>query len=585
MYQQAFGFFNEYLRDFCRLRFILFNLFLASSFFTPLSAQEEEKYLDTIENHRQDTAAVIRSADFLFKRYYLDSIYYAIYHGKIGLAYAEASQNYAEIQRFTNNLGIAYDISDQSEASADMYMRCLAAAEELSDTFSLAYASNNLGLLYINITSYDQAERYLNDAFLLVNHIDDPYLEVNIWTNFGILAARRGAFDSAFQFYRTALEMSHEQGDTTLIIRAYNNLSSLYISEEYEISKGQQDTALSFLHKSLALAKAANHRAYIGTMEMNIAVFHKKTQTPDSTEIYLKKAEKSIQKANVKRLLIKLYAVKINFYENKNDYKQAFLYTQKQSKIEEALAEEKSNQKIAQMQSAFDLSRAQQKLEIQELDLALMEKGKMQRNYLIIALFVFSVMTSGLFLTNRKKAKLKVILQNQKISIQEKEKALIKVALEKTKLEEKKLKIDIRHKNKQLSDFSLFSAQKNELLKKVLKDLESLSKTNKAEQAKLLKRTINTIKKSLNSEKTWEQFQLYFEQVHEGFFQRLKTKFPDLTASELRLCALIRLNISNKEIADILNIAPASVEVARYRLRKKLNLNSNVDLLEFILNF
>ena len=77
-------------------------------------------------------------------------------------------------------------------------------------------------------------------------------------------------------------------------------------------------------------------------------------------------------------------------------------------------------------------------------------------------------------------------------------------------------------------------------------------------------------------------FEANFERVHDDFFQELKTYFPDLTSKELRLCALVKMNLTNKEIAPILNISLRGVETARYRLRKRLSLDHEENMVEFL---
>jgi DNA-binding CsgD family transcriptional regulator len=80
-------------------------------------------------------------------------------------------------------------------------------------------------------------------------------------------------------------------------------------------------------------------------------------------------------------------------------------------------------------------------------------------------------------------------------------------------------------------------------------------------------------------------FEHLFDQAHENFFKRLKTSFPDLTTSDLRLCAYLRLNLSSKEIAPLLNISVRGVEEKRYRIRKRLGLSSDQGLSDFIVSF
>ena len=95
-----------------------------------------------------------------------------------------------------------------------------------------------------------------------------------------------------------------------------------------------------------------------------------------------------------------------------------------------------------------------------------------------------------------------------------------------------------------------------------------------------LKKIVKSI--SISNDRNWEEFETRFVAVNESFYQRLQEKFPKLTQRDLKLCALIKLNFSSKEMAKLLGISIESAHTSRYRLRKKLNLSRDVNLTEFI---
>lgn len=96
------------------------------------------------------------------------------------------------------------------------------------------------------------------------------------------------------------------------------------------------------------------------------------------------------------------------------------------------------------------------------------------------------------------------------------------------------------------------------------------------------KRINQQINQSLRSHKDWDVFKLYFEDVNKNFYQKLNEINPELTTNDHRLCALIKLNMTSKEMASVLNVAPHSIKSLRYRLKKKLGLDVETDLEEFI---
>ncbi len=154
------------------------------------------------------------------------------------------------------------------------------------------------------------------------------------------------------------------------------------------------------------------------------------------------------------------------------------------------------------------------------------------------------------------------------------------------KLQNEKLQGEISHKNMQLADSTLSIIRKNEVLIEVKGELEK----QKAElgpryPARYLQRLTTMIDKNISNDNDWEIFEALFDQAHENFFKRLKQSFPDLTQSDLKLCAYLKLNLSSKEIAPLLNISVRGVEIRRYRLRKRLALTSDNNLVEYIMQF
>jgi DNA-binding CsgD family transcriptional regulator len=137
-------------------------------------------------------------------------------------------------------------------------------------------------------------------------------------------------------------------------------------------------------------------------------------------------------------------------------------------------------------------------------------------------------------------------------------------------------------RNKELTTYALHMAQKNSMLEELRQCIQELGLTQK-ESAPKYKRLTRLIDYSFTLDKDWEEFKLYFERVHQDFFGRLKEQYPSLSANELRLCALLKLNLSVKEMASLMGISPESVKMARHRLRKKLGLTSDQNLAEFML--
>jgi len=148
-----------------------------------------------------------------------------------------------------------------------------------------------------------------------------------------------------------------------------------------------------------------------------------------------------------------------------------------------------------------------------------------------------------------------------------------------------KLQEEMIMKNKELANATIQMLQKNKILISLKKELKNFADHIDNEQKYKVKRLLRRIDKEIDDENQWKIFETHFESVHEEFLLRIKSAYNDLTPRELKLCAYLRMNISSKEIAALMNISTRGVEISRYRLRKKLNLKREINLTDFILSF
>jgi len=154
------------------------------------------------------------------------------------------------------------------------------------------------------------------------------------------------------------------------------------------------------------------------------------------------------------------------------------------------------------------------------------------------------------------------------------------------RLRNDQLKTEMLAKDKELANSTLQMIQKNKLLTRLKLELDKMNAKTSDDLVKNQNQAlIRRINKEIEDKNQWRVFEEHFEAVHEEFIRRLREQYPDLTPKERKLAAYLRLNISTKEIALLMNISARGVEVARYRLRRKFNLERDTNLLDFILNF
>ncbi|MDQ2178683.1 triple tyrosine motif-containing protein [Marinifilum sp. D714] len=152
-------------------------------------------------------------------------------------------------------------------------------------------------------------------------------------------------------------------------------------------------------------------------------------------------------------------------------------------------------------------------------------------------------------------------------------------------LRNEKLKSEVDFKTRELASSTMNIIHKNEVLSYAVGELKKALKKIKDPTALVqVRQLMKTLDSEFNSDQDWEQFELHFDQVHENFIKRLRSSFPQLTPKDLRMCAYLRMNLSTKEIAPLMNISVRGVEISRYRLRKKFDLKREENLIDFLLN-
>lgn len=154
------------------------------------------------------------------------------------------------------------------------------------------------------------------------------------------------------------------------------------------------------------------------------------------------------------------------------------------------------------------------------------------------------------------------------------------------RLKNEKLRTEIQFKSQELTSSTMHLIQKNELLNQIKNTLKGYAKTDAPKNINAeLNKIVKSIDKDLAKADEWQKFELNFDQVHGNFITRFKESYPKLTPQELKFSAYIRMNLNTKEIANLLNISVRGVEIGRYRIRKKLNLERQDSLSDFILRF
>jgi DNA-binding CsgD family transcriptional regulator len=178
----------------------------------------------------------------------------------------------------------------------------------------------------------------------------------------------------------------------------------------------------------------------------------------------------------------------------------------------------------------------------------------------------------------------RLIAQRDKLEALVRERtAQLKVEIEerqRVELEKTELKLD--HLKRELLTQSLHLNDKQQIMDNLQSELESFSKLSWNDVKPRIKKLLHFLRDRSSVKQGWEDFEIWFTEIHTGFYSELRNSHPGLSENELKVCALLRLNLISKDIAKVMNVQPSSIDIYRHRIRKKLEIGSEENLSTFL---
>jgi tetratricopeptide (TPR) repeat protein/DNA-binding CsgD family transcriptional regulator len=468
---------------------------------------------------------------------------------------------YTKLHDFTNQilcleqLGIYYaDISD-FEKSVSYLFEGLRLVDKRKNTFQYNSLLFNLGTTYLAAGNTHQGLNYLKRTLKYYKKQHHSYKLAAVYSNCG--AAYMGLEDlknSRFYFDK-ALQIGLKNNYLAIIGAAYINLGNIhYEKKEYQEALLKYNLAIDFCKKG------ADERG-ISHTNIGIAnVYNRLKEFPEALEIYKKCILYFREKNDLNELVPALKSVS-EIYTKMGDVNQSYFYFKEYSKMKDKLSKEEVLNKMAILKLKFDTEKLEKntanKIELLE------KKRKIDtlKVYVLLGICLIVVLVVIIFYTKNKYQK-KILQNNRK---------------EKAYLEE-----ELKYRFSELEFFALHIVQKNNLLNELKADFKALKGKESTSTAinSIVLKINNTIKKN----KELELFSKRVDEVNASFYKVLETKFPDLTNNEKKLCTLIKLNLSSKEIAVLNDVTEGAITMARYRLRKKIGIEHDENLTDFFHN-
>ena len=503
------------------------------------------------------------------------------YLGK-ALTIFEEVNNKEYILKLEANIGNIHFRQGEFDKALESYLKLLSYDQESNNQESIASSLLNVGAAYVMLGNYSRAFEHLFEALNIVRKINDPYSISKTLNMIGINYFRLEMFEEAITVYREAIAINKTNKLMVGLSENYTNLGNIFQNQELLdsahhyflaslkikdslgylsggviygnigrifLKRGEYAKAKSLIRRGLRMDSHVGKKDNIVRHHYNLGSVYLLEEKLDSAEVHLIKAFNGWDSLGIylgikssSEKLVELYALTGN---TKRELKYRSLY----QLANDSLHNLSSQKQLMKIFIKKELNKFQNKL-ITEDETNSKENRKTQYLYLLIPLFVI----------------ITLVVVRRTLKQKEKRLAIIQK--------------DLDQVSREMAFLSLSAQQKDAFINRFSNDLNELAQINV--DNKDLKNLIHDLKLQEIESNNWNHFKSAFEQIAPSFFDHLVTNYPKLTDTDLRLCAMIRLNVSNQDIANILGISAASVNKARYRLRKRFELTGRRSLENFI---
>jgi len=424
--------------------------------------------------------------------------------------------------------------------------------EKMRDLTGLRRVYNVLGSVYRYQGDYQQAINYYARSYEISKQQGYDRGVGTALNNWGLVHRLKGDLELALDFYHRSYQVKKRIGNKKSIANYYNNAGIIYLELD------SLDKAYSFFCKTLDLRKEIEDRKGLVSIYHNFGDYAIKRENYPEAIKYLNRGLAIAEELNVPDKEKYLFESLTKAYEQAGMPGRALFSYKEFKRLSDSLYSSNKALKFARQEMNFQKQMQEQQSRI--------ESQKMMISWGVAVAGLIVVLLVLLALYQRQKAKLAHHqLEAQKLIAQQEE-----------------IKQEVQVKNKELAAFSINLAQQNQRTEDVISRLRKLLPKLKRENNHEIQTLIREAEQAAPN-KGWEEFELRFLQVHDGFYERLMEIFPTLTPNEKRLCAFLKLDMTTKEISHITGQTPHSVNVARTRLRKKIGLsNTETSLYDFV---
>lgn len=523
------------------------------------------EYESSLQSYSEGLSLAKKSKDTAQTAYILQSM--AIVYDRRGLhqkslelhlrslAMWEALRDTSEIIFSLLKISNGQIMADRHQKAMNTNLRVIDLAGVTGDTTSMAYAYLGMGVVHKKQGNYSFAEKSNQEAIMLFTNTRNPVGAASARVNLALVFKSEGHLTQAYEDFEKLLTFFKKED------LAWGTMACVSNMAVCSNLMGMYDRALQEAQKGLGLSRALGQKVVEADMSNEIGIAYLGITQLDSalawslrSSAIAEKTSSIEKKRNAAKTLSDIYSATENFELALKHFK---LFKQWNDSIFE---KEESNEILA-LQTQFETEKKQ--IEIEKLEASGAHQRAMKNVYIsgFVIIFLLSCVIINREIKRRKKAG-RLLKSEKKLAI----------------LNTQRLEDELQFKNRELTSNALHLAQKHQIVRDLKTQMKAFIKDQSAHSI------IQKISFDQSLDDQWEQFIQIFTETNPSFFENLIRNFSGLSKTDIRLCALIKMNLDNKVISNILNISDEGIKKARYRLRKKMELESGVDLNAELMN-
>ena len=492
----------------------------------------------------------------------------AIYYSNSAIAEAQKTEKKSFITMAQSILGEAYinqgDFNMGFEVLTNAMETCPADCLQIQ-----AYLSLHLSGAYMKLKDLDQAFAYVDKAADIYRLLNDSLNLARCYNARGLVYIQVPDNTHAEKNFKEALAINRKMNNTKSVAANLNNLC-LY--------EGDTQEKINMLYEAISLNKSFGNIWSLGENFNNLGTQYYYAQDYNKALEALDTAMDYSKQINAKELISDNYRYKSWVYADRKDYEQAYRYLLQLYETEKELLTMNEMRQI-------ELNIIQKRLRDKEQQMLMQEQTFQIRNlrlWIFIAILIVVALSLALSYSvyhYRHQKKIQLLEASEQLKNQEKE--LMTLKLKQAEHEAQNTQSELEHNRKELTNLAFFISSRNNLLTQIQVKLKEGYKLSGTEAERHI-RSINAYISQFSTQNT--ETELLIDEINGQFIQKLSQLHPNLSKNEQRLASLLRIGLSTKEIASIINSTPKTVNMARYRLRKHLNMDTDESLSEYMNN-